>query len=330
MIVCVQLHSHSFIDTHTDTHFIILFSQLQNYLDSHKTIEKKRRDRINSCLDQLKNLVPDCRQYGSKKLDKAEILEMSIEYIQRMQNQGLGGKSTLGGLDINMSQREWANDLTTWVIQNKMVHTGPNALDGFCQSLLLHLQSMGSGNALASATSMLLNQASAAAAAASASEDDALFRQQTTVNTQVALLQQIQQQQQQSAAVSGATTTATTKDAAAGTDGGGVVGGETNGGGGGTSTAATVTVGGAGSSTGASSATQQTQTQQQLQQAQLTQLQALLLLQQQQQLLNQQQQQETDAQSQQVSLGQLKKKPSLVEGGGIILLFCTKLEQWYM
>ena len=35
----------------------------RNYLDSHKTIEKKRRDRINQCLNQLKTLVPDCRQY---------------------------------------------------------------------------------------------------------------------------------------------------------------------------------------------------------------------------------------------------------------------------
>lgn len=35
----------------------------RNYLDSHKNIEKKRRDRINQCLNQLKTLVPDCRQY---------------------------------------------------------------------------------------------------------------------------------------------------------------------------------------------------------------------------------------------------------------------------
>ena len=273
-------HLVAMVPAHTHT---LLFLP-QNYLDSHKTIEKKRRDRINNCLDQLKSLIPDCRQYGSKKLDKAEILEMSIEYIQKIQTQGFGGRST-SGLDINMSQREWANDLTTWVIQNKILHTGTNALDGFCQSLLLHLQSMGSGNALASATSMLLNQASAAAAAASSSEEDALFRQQTTANTQAALLQQIQQQQQSVA--NGAA-----KDVA-GTGGGGAVGVADGGGGG--------AAAGAGSSTGAASANQ-SQTQQQLQQAQLTQLQALLLLQQQQQLLNQQQQQETDAQSQQVRL----------------------------
>ena len=37
----------------------------RNYLDSHKSIEKKRRDRINLCLNQMKSLVPDCRQYVS-------------------------------------------------------------------------------------------------------------------------------------------------------------------------------------------------------------------------------------------------------------------------
>lgn len=62
------------------------------------------------------------------------------------------------GLDISLNQREWANDLTTWVIQNKLLYTGPNALDQFCQALLLHLQTFGSGNSLASAASLLLNQ----------------------------------------------------------------------------------------------------------------------------------------------------------------------------
>ena len=40
----------------------------RNYLDSHKNIEKKRRDRINLCLNQLKSLVPDCRQYVSTQV----------------------------------------------------------------------------------------------------------------------------------------------------------------------------------------------------------------------------------------------------------------------
>ena len=43
-----------------------------------------------------------------------------------------------------MAQREWANELTAWVIQNKLLYSGPNGLDQFINSLLLHLQSLGS------------------------------------------------------------------------------------------------------------------------------------------------------------------------------------------
>lgn len=81
---------------------------------------------------------------------------MTIEYLESVQDQGAGRGA--GAMDMGMGQREWANDLTTWVIHNKLLYNGSNSLDQFCQSLLLHLQSMGSGNALASATSMLLNQ----------------------------------------------------------------------------------------------------------------------------------------------------------------------------
>ena len=66
----------------------------------------------------------------------------------------------IGGLDLALSQREWANDLTTWVIHNKLLYTGPSALDHFSQALLLHLQSMSSTNTIASAASILLNQVS--------------------------------------------------------------------------------------------------------------------------------------------------------------------------
>ena len=104
-----------------------------------------------------------------------------------MQNQGLGGKTMLRGLDINMSRREWANDLATWVIENKKSHTGKNALDGFCQSFLSHLRNVGSDNAFPFTISTPLQQ----------------------------------QQQQQSVTVSGVTT----KDAAAGREKGGVTDG---------------------------------------------------------------------------------------------------------
>ena len=51
-----------------------------------------------------------CNQ-GSKKLDKAEILEMSIEYIQRIQQQafGKGGGSVTGELYSVQDKAECAS-----------------------------------------------------------------------------------------------------------------------------------------------------------------------------------------------------------------------------
>jgi hypothetical protein len=169
----------------------------RNYLDSHKNIEKKRRDRINQCLGIMKTLVPDCRQYGNKKLDKAEILEMSIDYIQRVQQQSLG-KTSGGNMDLLVAQREWANELTAWVIQNKLLYSGANGLDQFINSLLLHLQSFGSTQLSQSAQSP--TGANSLQQVSTGSEDgsvDPVYRQillqqlQTSMSGQGAQTQQI-------------------------------------------------------------------------------------------------------------------------------------------
>lgn len=49
---------------------------------------------------------------------------MTIEYIQRLHQGGTGGGRGPGQVDLALSQKEWATDLTTWVIQNKILHTG--------------------------------------------------------------------------------------------------------------------------------------------------------------------------------------------------------------
>eukprot|EP00117_Sycon_ciliatum_P009285 scpid20849/ scgid11640/ Hairy and enhancer of split-related protein HELT; HES/HEY-like transcription factor; Protein Hes-like; Protein megane len=49
---------------------------------SHKIIEKKRRDRINNCLAELSKLIPQAYlKQGSTKLEKAEILEMTVRHL---------------------------------------------------------------------------------------------------------------------------------------------------------------------------------------------------------------------------------------------------------
>ncbi|KAK3583438.1 hypothetical protein CHS0354_025560 [Potamilus streckersoni] len=55
-------------------------------------IEKKRRDRINHCLNQLKSLLlENVKKNGTQnsRLDKADILEMTVKYLQQLQKQGI-------------------------------------------------------------------------------------------------------------------------------------------------------------------------------------------------------------------------------------------------
>ncbi|CAH8458710.1 unnamed protein product [Schistosoma turkestanicum] len=52
-------------------------------------IEKRRRDRINCSLADLKRLVPDSNHKpGSAKLEKAEILQLTVEFLQRLHKEG--------------------------------------------------------------------------------------------------------------------------------------------------------------------------------------------------------------------------------------------------
>ncbi|KAL5248978.1 hypothetical protein ACHWQZ_G017995 [Mnemiopsis leidyi] len=48
-------------------------------------MEKRRRARINKCLEELKVLVPDLTESGSR-VDKADVLEMTVEHLTRMKN----------------------------------------------------------------------------------------------------------------------------------------------------------------------------------------------------------------------------------------------------
>ncbi|KAH9282718.1 Hairy/enhancer-of-split related with YRPW motif-like protein [Echinococcus granulosus] len=52
-------------------------------------IEKRRRDRINFNLSELRRLVPDAAQkQTSTKLEKAEILQMTVEFLHRIHRDG--------------------------------------------------------------------------------------------------------------------------------------------------------------------------------------------------------------------------------------------------
>lgn len=55
-------------------------------------VEKMRRDRINSCIDQLKIILEKefHKQEPNSKLEKADILEMTVSFLRQQLQPGLG------------------------------------------------------------------------------------------------------------------------------------------------------------------------------------------------------------------------------------------------
>ncbi|KAJ7990566.1 hypothetical protein DPEC_G00301720 [Dallia pectoralis] len=59
-------------------------------------IERKRRERINNCLDQLKETVVGAFRLDQSKLEKADILEMTVKHLQNIENHTFSADPTLG------------------------------------------------------------------------------------------------------------------------------------------------------------------------------------------------------------------------------------------
>ena len=52
-------------------------------------IEKRRRDRINHSLSELRRLVPSAfEKQGSAKLEKAEILQLTVDHLKMLHAKG--------------------------------------------------------------------------------------------------------------------------------------------------------------------------------------------------------------------------------------------------
>ncbi|KAG5681772.1 hypothetical protein PVAND_011180 [Polypedilum vanderplanki] len=64
--------------------------QLMSRKKRRGVIEKKRRDRINSSLSELKRLVPSAfEKQGSAKLEKAEILQLTVDHLKMLHAKGI-------------------------------------------------------------------------------------------------------------------------------------------------------------------------------------------------------------------------------------------------
>uniref|UniRef100_A0A3B4G3A1 Transcription cofactor HES-6-like n=1 Tax=Pundamilia nyererei TaxID=303518 RepID=A0A3B4G3A1_9CICH len=74
--------------------FLLLLPDLVTFLQLRKPlIERKRRERINNCLDQLKETVIGAFLFSRQqsKLEKADILEMTVKHLQNIQNNKVNG-----------------------------------------------------------------------------------------------------------------------------------------------------------------------------------------------------------------------------------------------
>uniref|UniRef100_A0A1A7WU71 Hairy/enhancer-of-split related with YRPW motif 1 n=1 Tax=Iconisemion striatum TaxID=60296 RepID=A0A1A7WU71_9TELE len=77
-----QLDSHGSLSPTTTT-------QVQARKRRRGIIEKRRRDRINNSLSELRRLVPSAfEKQGSAKLEKAEILQMTVDHLKSLHASG--------------------------------------------------------------------------------------------------------------------------------------------------------------------------------------------------------------------------------------------------
>lgn len=79
-------------------HYENLPDAIQNVYETkkyHRLIEKRRRDRINECIYQLKDMLPaDIIKSTTKPMEKAVILELVVRHMQSISHRNEGGRTS--------------------------------------------------------------------------------------------------------------------------------------------------------------------------------------------------------------------------------------------
>ncbi|CRL02515.1 CLUMA_CG015290, isoform A [Clunio marinus] len=115
--------------------------QLMSRKKRRGVIEKKRRDRINSSLSELKRLVPSAfEKQGSAKLEKAEILQLTVDHLKTLHSKGIdsiGFDPQRFAMDYHIiGFRECASEVARYLIAIE----GMDIQDPLRLRLLSHLQ----------------------------------------------------------------------------------------------------------------------------------------------------------------------------------------------
>uniref|UniRef100_UPI00358E7716 hairy/enhancer-of-split related with YRPW motif protein 1-like isoform X2 n=1 Tax=Myxine glutinosa TaxID=7769 RepID=UPI00358E7716 len=102
-------------------------------------IEKRRRDRINNSLAELRRLVPTaCEKQGSSKLEKAEILQMTVDHLKLLQ--ATGGKGFFDAHALAMDYRSLGfRECLAEVVRFLSTMDGPESTEALRLRLVSHL-----------------------------------------------------------------------------------------------------------------------------------------------------------------------------------------------
>ncbi|XP_043962950.1 hairy/enhancer-of-split related with YRPW motif protein 2 isoform X2 [Gambusia affinis] len=99
-------------------------------------IEKRRRDRINGSLSELRRLVPTAwEKQGSANLEKAEILQMTVEHLRTLQAGGTGQQEVLALDFLSLGFRECVNEAFCYLSTVEPL----DSCDALRRRLLAHL-----------------------------------------------------------------------------------------------------------------------------------------------------------------------------------------------
>ena len=87
-------------------------------------IEKRRRDRINDCLNEIKELVPTALEKSNvNKLEKAEILQMAVEHLRMVAHNNPDRMSSRGLAEVQSAGfRECMGEVSRYLVAVEGMH----------------------------------------------------------------------------------------------------------------------------------------------------------------------------------------------------------------